>query len=83
MPALESHEARDRFLREHAEEVYDELTGGLQEPLRVEALLERAAGRYPGLTPTAAEVAAEREHLQGDKDGVEIAQGLFLAHVLA
>ena len=83
MPALESHEARDRFLREHAEEVYDELTGGLQEPLRVEALLERAAERYPGLTPTPAEVAAERERLQGDKDGAEIAQGLFLAHVLA
>jgi thioesterase DpgC len=78
-----SHEARDRFLREHAAEVYAELTGGLQEPLRVEALLARAAERYPGLTPTPAEVAAERERLQGDKDGAEIAQGLFLAHVLA
>ena len=37
----------------------------------------------PGLTPTAAQVAAEAEHLQGEKDGVEIDQGIFLAHVLA
>ena len=37
----------------------------------------------PGLTPTAAQVAAEAAHLQGDKDGVEIDQGIFLAHVLA
>ena len=37
----------------------------------------------PGLTPTTAQVAAEAELLQRDKDGVEIDQGIFLAHVLA
>jgi (3,5-dihydroxyphenyl)acetyl-CoA 1,2-dioxygenase len=37
----------------------------------------------PGLTPTASQVAAEAEFLQRDKDGVEIDQGIFLAHVLA
>jgi thioesterase DpgC len=42
-----------------------------------------AAERFPGLTPTRERVAAERECLQGDKDGAEIAQGLLLAHVLA
>jgi thioesterase DpgC len=76
-------EARERFLRAHAEEAYDELTDGLSTPLRVDELVYRAAERYPGLTPTRARVAAERERRQADKDGVEIAQGLLLAHVLA
>ncbi|MCQ7029950.1 hypothetical protein MRO55_25945, partial [Escherichia coli] len=30
-----------------------------------------------------AEVDGEREHLQGDKQGLEIAYGRFLSHVLA
>jgi thioesterase DpgC len=77
------NDARDRFLRAHAAALYDALTDELGEALRVEQLLERAAQRYPGLVPTAAAVAAEREYRQGDKDGLEIAQGLFLAHVLS
>ena len=77
------NDARERFLRAHAEEVYETLTDGLSRAVRVEELLERAAERYPGLVPTAATVAAEREHMQGDKDGAEIAQGLLLAHVLS
>jgi (3,5-dihydroxyphenyl)acetyl-CoA 1,2-dioxygenase len=76
-------EAREQFLRAHAEELYDALTDGLSRPLRIEQLLELASERYPGLVPTAAAVEAERQHLQGDKDGVEIAQGLLIAHVLA
>jgi (3,5-dihydroxyphenyl)acetyl-CoA 1,2-dioxygenase len=77
------NDARERFLRVHAEALHVELSDGGTRPLRVEALLERAAERVPGLTPTAAEVAAERECRQGDKDGLEIAHGLLLAHVLA
>jgi (3,5-dihydroxyphenyl)acetyl-CoA 1,2-dioxygenase len=75
--------ARERFLRAHVERLYDELTDGCARPLRAELLLERAADRIPGLVPTAAEVAAEREHRQADKVGIEIAQGLLLSHVLA
>ena len=75
--------ARERFLRAHVERLYDELTDGCARPLRAEALLESAAERIPGLVPTAAEVAAEREQRQADKVGVEIAQGLLLSHVLA
>jgi thioesterase DpgC len=74
-------ETRERYLREHAEALYWELAGG--GPLRVEELLARAAAHVPGLVPTAAELAAERERVQGDKAGLEIAQGLLLAHVLA
>ncbi len=76
-------DARERFLRAHAEEVYDELTDEQTLALRADELVYRAAERFPGLTPTRERVAAERERLQGDKDGAEIAQGLLLAHVLA
>jgi len=74
---------RDAFLRRHAEAVYADLTGGLRRFVRVEELVYAAADRYPGLVPTRAEVQAERAQLQKDKDGVEIDQGMFLAHVLA
>jgi len=49
----------------------------------LEDLVFAAAMAVPGLTPTAAQVAAEAGHLQGEKDGVEIDQGIFLAHVLS
>ena len=42
-----------------------------------------AAEVTSGLTPTPAQVAAEAQLLQSEKDGVEIDQGIFLAHVLA
>jgi thioesterase DpgC len=77
------HDARERFLREHAAAVYAVLTDDYATPLRIDELVYLAAERFPGLVPTRAEVEAEREHLQGDKEGAEIAQGLLLAHVLA
>ena len=82
-PTFDSDEARDHFLRANAEAIYDELTDGLSRAVRVEDLLEAAADRFPGLVPTATAVEAERQHLQGDKQGLEIAYGLLLAHVLA
>ena len=51
--------------------------------IRLEDLVFPPRPPSPGLTPTAAQVAAEAELLQRDKDGVEIDQGIFLAHVLA
>jgi thioesterase DpgC len=77
------HGARERFLREHAEDLYTALTDDYATPLRLDELVYRAAERFPGLVPTRAEVEAEAEHLQGEKEGAEIAQGLLLAHVLA
>src|SRR3954465_7697322 len=58
--------------------VYRERTDGLTRPVRAEELVYAA----PGL-PSREEVAAEREKLQKDKDGIEIAQGAFLGDVLA
>jgi enoyl-CoA hydratase/carnithine racemase len=78
-----AREQREHFLAAHAETLYDELTHQRSRFIRLEDLVFAAAMAVPGLTPTAAQVAAEAKHLQGDKDGVEIDQGIFLAHVLA
>src|SRR5258708_11612179 len=78
-----ARQQREHFLAAHAETLYDELTHQRSRFIRLEDLVFAAAMTVPGLTPTAAQVAAEAEHLQGDKDGVEIDQGIFLAHVLA
>ena len=75
--------ARERFLRDHAAEVYAALTDDLATPLRVDDLVGRAAERFPGLVPTSAELEDERRRALADKEGIEIAQGLLVAHVLA
>ena len=74
---------RERFLAVHVSALYDELTHQRSRFIRLEDLVFTAAAAVPGLTPTAVQVAAEAECQQGDKDGVEIDQGIFLAHVLA
>jgi (3,5-dihydroxyphenyl)acetyl-CoA 1,2-dioxygenase len=75
--------SRDRFLAPHAEWIYDRLTKGRTAFVRVEDIVYDAAEHFPGLVPTRDEVAAEAALDQRDKDGVEVDQGLFLAHVLA
>lgn len=74
-------EERDRFMRLHAGAVYDQLTDGYTRTFRVQELVDVASSAYPGLVPTPADIAAERELLQKYKDGHEIAQGIFLAHI--
>jgi thioesterase DpgC len=78
-----SAEARQEYLRRHAEEIYSGLTNGFSEPVRVEELLLRAAEAHPGLVPGREEMAAERERRQAEKIGLEIVQADFLYHVLA
>ena len=75
--------ARDAYLCEHAAGLYDALTQGCTRPLRVEDLVYRAAAEVPGLTPTTAEMDAERGRMLADKWGIEFAQGLLVSHVLA
>jgi len=75
--------SREPFLAAHVDEVYDLLTERRSKFRRLDDLVYDAAKLHPGLVPTREEVAAEAVHRQGDKDGVEIDQGLFLAHVLA
>jgi len=76
-------ESREAFLTRHAEAVYRALTKEQTTFIRAEPLVYQAAELFPGLTPTRAQVAAEAEKMQRDKDGIEVDQGIFFAHVLA
>lgn len=78
-----ARESRERFLAAHAVAVYDALTDERSRFLRLEELVFAAAEAVPGLTPTRAQIAAETGLKQGDKDGLEVDQGIFLARVLA
>ncbi len=75
--------SRELFLAAHVEQVYDLLTQRCSTFRRIDELVYAAAPLAPGLVPTQKEVRATAAHPQRDKDGVEIDQGLFLAHVLA
>ena len=76
-------ETREAFLREHAKAVYSALTNHHKTFVRAEPLVYAAADLIPGLTPTRDQVATQAGLLQSDKDGIEIDQGIFFAHVMA
>ena len=82
-PQTNDRAAREVYLRAHAAGIYDRLTEGRRRFLRADELCRRAAAEFPGLLPSDAELAAEAPRLQKEKLGAEIAQGLFLAAVLA
>jgi (3,5-dihydroxyphenyl)acetyl-CoA 1,2-dioxygenase len=74
---------REERLRRDAGEIYEQLTDGLARHLRLTELVYAAAQQFPGLVPTRLEIDAERRLPQKEKRGLEIDQGIFLAHVLA
>jgi enoyl-CoA hydratase/carnithine racemase len=76
-------QARSQFLRARAADLYAALTDDLRETVRDEDLVYAAAELVPGLTPTREAMAAERALALPDKEGIELAQGLFFAFVLA
>ncbi|HLH92777.1 MAG TPA: enoyl-CoA hydratase/isomerase family protein [Xanthobacteraceae bacterium] len=78
----QAREARERFLRQHAEAVYAGATHDFSRSVRLQDLVYVVADAIPGLAPTRGQVAAEAAHLQRDKDGLEIDQGILLAHIL-
>ncbi|SKA10477.1 3,5-dihydroxyphenylacetyl-CoA monooxygenase [Enhydrobacter aerosaccus] len=78
-----ARDARFAFLRVHARTLYDRLTNGRRKFVRLEQLVYEAADLVPGLAPTRAEVAAEAEVRQGEKDGCEIDQGILCNQFLA
>src|SRR5262245_39524183 len=83
MRVSEERLEREARLRGDVESIYQHLTEGLVRHLRLAELVYRAAERHPGLVPTRAEIDAERQLPQKEKKGLEIDQGIFLAHVLA
>ena len=76
-------ETRSAFLQAHAGELYDELTDHRSKPIRLEWLVNDASVLVPGLVPSHAEMEGERALPLADKRGLELAQGLLVAHVLA
>lgn len=78
-----ARESRTLFMRGHAPEVYAVLTSNLNRYVRVDELCERAAKEFPGLVPDEKALARESGARQGDKDGLEVDQGIFLSQVLA
>src|SRR6516165_11403978 len=77
-----ARESRDRFLRTHARAVYGAVTRRMERFVRVEEVLFAAGDAFPGLVPTRAQIAAEKDTLQRDKDGLEIDQGVLISHIL-
>ena len=81
---LRSRAAKEKFLRRHVGEIYDTVTDNGAKTLRVSELLYTVADHFPGLLPTRQRIQGERAlKQQSAKEGLEIDQGLFLAHVLA
>jgi len=77
-----TRESRVRFLRAHADTVYDALTAKRSRFVRLEELVTGAAKLLPGLLPSADDIADEKGLPQGKKTGLEIDQGLFISAVL-
>ncbi|MER5883120.1 (3,5-dihydroxyphenyl)acetyl-CoA 1,2-dioxygenase DpgC [Streptomyces sp. NPDC001941] len=73
---------RGRFLSVHADAVYEELTGGRSRRPRLAELAGAAPLAFPGLVPTAEQMAEERGRAQGLKEGREIDQGLLFSRLL-
>lgn len=73
---------RGQFMAAHADAVYNELTDGRTLNLRLAELVEAAMAAFPGLVPTAEQMATERARPQAGKEGLEIDQGIFLCGVL-
>ncbi|HEX7206237.1 MAG TPA: enoyl-CoA hydratase/isomerase family protein [Xanthobacteraceae bacterium] len=77
-------EAKEAFFRRHAVAMYDAVTENCTLPLRVSEVVYDAAERFPTLLPTRKQIDAERAlKKQIAKEGLEIDQGVFIAHVLA
>jgi len=76
-------ESREAFLKKHVQAVYAALTKNETVFVRADALAYAAADLVPGLVPARAQVYAQGEKMQSQKDGIEVDQGIFFAQILA
>jgi (3,5-dihydroxyphenyl)acetyl-CoA 1,2-dioxygenase len=74
--------ARERFLSRHVETLYRLLTDDFRRFVRVDDLAYAAAELLPGIAPTRDAIRREDALALKDKDGIEIDQGILVAHVL-
>ncbi len=82
-PATDAGAVWEEHLRSDMDAIYAGLTDGYRRQLRVSELVYAAAEQFPEQLPSRAAIDEERELLQKDKQGLEISQGIFVAHVLA
>jgi thioesterase DpgC len=73
---------RCQFMDTHADAVYDELTDDRAVHLRLAELAEAAGYVFPGLVPSAGQLAVEEARPQAGKEGHEIDQGIFFSRIL-
>ena len=78
-----ARDTRTRFLRAHARGIYETLTAGRSRFVRVDELCARAAKEYAGLVPDAKALERDSASAQGEKDGLEVDQGIFLSQLLS
>jgi thioesterase DpgC len=74
---------RERFLAAHAGAVYGRLTNHRKNFVRADRIVLEAARLVPGLTPTAKDLSVEAALPLSAKEGLEIDQGLLLAHLMS
>ena len=76
-------ESREAFMLRHAQAIYDALTKDQTKFVRADVLAYEAAALVPGLVPARRQVYAQGDRMQSQKDGIEVDQGIFFAHILA
>src|SRR3569833_1912389 len=80
----EARSLRAAFFSRHPRTTYDQRTAGRTRAMRVSELVYSGAEKFPGLLPTRRQIDQERAlQRQALKEGREIEQGLFIAHVLS
>ncbi|WP_371789875.1 enoyl-CoA hydratase/isomerase family protein [Streptomyces sp. NBC_01471] len=77
-----ARQVRTDFLDLHAERVYDTLTAGRTAHLRLAELARTAGREFPGLAPSARQMADEAGRIQSEKEGWEIDQGILFRALL-
>ncbi|MGJ5178864.1 enoyl-CoA hydratase/isomerase family protein [Bradyrhizobium oligotrophicum] len=74
--------ARERFLAQHVNAIYDALTEGRRRWVKLGDLLLAAAERYPSLVPGSTEVLRDSCRRQSEKRGLEIDQAIFVRAII-
>lgn len=80
---IRCREYRKAFIRKHAHQVYTEITRDRPAHISVTELTYLAAQRFPGLTPTPRQMAAEEASTLYEKEGREIDQGILINGLLS
>jgi thioesterase DpgC len=75
--------ARNAFAHTYVDRIISRISSGYRRFVRAGELVYEVAELCPGLCPTRKEVEAESQFPLSEKDGVEVAQSDFLAHVFA